>query len=85
MSESRKDKCNTCGEKAHDLRIEEALNCVPSSDVLQFGDYKIGKSYRKALYEKFPLYTAEEIVGSFLGYNPYFPSQDEWLVSDDDD
>ena len=34
--------------------------------------------YKEALFDDYPFYTAEEVVGSFLGHNPYFPSQDEW-------
>ncbi len=72
-------KCPTCGKKAHDFEKEEILVCVPPKEVLEFGQYKIDKEYREALYKEFPMYTAEEVVGSYLGYNPYFPCQDDWL------
>lgn len=74
-------RCPTCGKKAHDFANEEALYCVPPKKVLQFGEYIINEKYRKALFQEFPFYTAEEIVGSYLGHNPYFPSQPEWLES----
>lgn len=72
-------KCPTCGKKAHDFEKEEALNCVPPKEVLKFGEYQIDKKYRKALYKEFPMYTSEEVVGSYLGCNPYFLSQNVWL------
>ena len=73
-------KCQTCGKKAHDFMKEEAMNCVPPKSVLQFGEYHIDKKYRNALYKEFPMYTSEEVVGSYLGYNPHFPSQDAWFA-----
>lgn len=73
-----KKKCPTCGKPAHDFEKEEALDCIPPKNVLKFGDYTIDKNYREALYKEYPHYTSEEVVGSFLGYNPYFPSQSEW-------
>lgn len=82
MTKTSSKKCPTCGEKAHDFTKEEALDCVPPKGVLIFGDYEIDKRYRKKLYEKHPFYTTEEVVGSYLGHNPYFPSQDSWLMGD---
>lgn len=32
---------------------------------------------------EYPFYTIEEIVGSYLGHNPYFPSQADWLEQRD--
>lgn len=72
-------KCPTCGKNAHDFENEEAMHCVPPREVLIFGPYQIDKEYREALYKEFPFYTAEEVVGSYLGYNPYFPNQREWI------
>lgn len=72
-------KCSTCGKKAHDFTKEEALDCVPPKEVLQFGEYHIDKKYRNALYKAFPIYTSEEVVGSYLGHNPNFPSQSDWM------
>ncbi len=72
-------KCPTCGKKAHNFELEEALDCVPPKNVLKFGEFVIDKKYRNALYRKYPFYNAEEIVGSFLGHNPFFPSQRMWL------
>ena len=67
----------TCGEY-HDFSVEECLTCVPPKDVLLFGDYQIPYDYREELFNECPFYTVEEIVGSFIGENPYFPSYDEW-------
>lgn len=75
-----KPKCPTCGKAAHNFSKVEALNCVPPRSVLKFGEYRIKRSYRDALYAAHPYYNAEEVVGSFLGYNPYFPSEDDWFL-----
>lgn len=75
-----KDKCPTCGKDAHDFENEEIMDCVPPKHILRFGQYEIDKDYRDALYKHCPIYTAEEVVGSYLGYNPHFPSQDYWLA-----
>ena len=64
---------------------EEYFNQVPPPEKCNFGDYQIDPEYRKELYEQFPFYTGEEIVGSYLGHNPYFPSQKEWLESMDEE
>jgi hypothetical protein len=39
-----------------------------------------GRAYRAALFRAHPAYTAEEVVGSFLGHNRAFPrpSQRDW-------
>lgn len=79
MTKIKRDKCPTCGKKAHDFEKEEVMNCVPPEEVLKFGPYEINKEYREALYKEFPFYTAEEVVGSYLGYNYSFPSQDVWI------
>lgn len=73
-------KCPTCGKNAHDFENEEALDCVPPKEVLKFGEHLIDKKYRNALYKEFPMYTSEEVVGSYLGYNPHFPSQNVWFA-----
>ena len=52
---------------------------IPLPEVLTFGQYTIDVTYRAALYVEHPLYTIEEIVGSYLGHNPYYPSQDVWI------
>ena len=67
--------CQTCGKKAHNFEREEPLQCVPPKYALKFGSYEINPEYREALYDEYPFYTTEEVVGSYLGYNPYFPSQ----------
>ena len=76
-------KCITCGKKLHDFKTEDAYDCVPPKNVLEFGEYIIDKKYRSALYKEFPSYTSEEVVGSFLGYNTLFPSQEAWLNAKD--
>jgi len=76
---SKESKCPTCGKKAHNFEKEEALDCVPPKNVLKFGEHVIDKKYRDALYKEYPFYTSEEVVGSFLGYNPHYPSQAVWL------
>lgn len=72
-------KCPTCGKTEHNFLIEEAFECVPPRGVLNFGSYVIDKEYREALFEEFPMYNTEEVVGSYLGHNPYFPSQAVWF------
>lgn len=74
-----KHRCETCGKKTHDFEKEEALYCIPPRDVLKFGQCQIDKRYRDTLYKRFPFYTSEEIIGSYLDRNPNFPSQDNWL------
>lgn len=80
-----KNNCLTCGAGAHDFEQEEVFDCVPPKDVLRFGNFIIDKIYREALYKEFPMYTAEEVVGSFLGKNPYFLSQDAWLEEQEEE
>ena len=79
MEKVNLEKCQTCGKKAHNYENEEIMDCVPPKDVLKFGGHTIDKSYRNTLYEQYPFYTAEEIVGSYLGHNPYFVDQETWL------
>jgi len=79
MPKIKKDKCPTCGKKAHDFEKEEALSCVPPKNVLKFGSYRIDEKYRDALYKAYPFYTTEEVVGSYLGHNPHFSGQDAWF------
>jgi hypothetical protein len=77
--------CNSCQKKMHDFAREEALECIPPKDVLVFGEYKINKNYRNALYAEHPKYTAEEIVGTYLGHNADFPSQSKWFAEEETD
>jgi len=79
MTKKTQNKCKTCGKNAHDFASEEVLDCVPPRGILRFGQYEINKDYREALYTEFPFYTAEEVVGSYLGFNPNFPSEGAWL------
>jgi hypothetical protein len=67
----------TCGEY-HDFSVEECLTCIPPREILIFGEYEIPSDYREELFIECPSYTVEEIVGSFIGENPYFLSYDEW-------
>ena len=55
------------------------LDRVPRPTQYNFGPHKINREYREVLYNRYPFYTTEEIVGSYLGHNPYFPSQRDWL------
>ncbi len=71
--------CASCGQAAHDFANEEALGCIPPREVLQFGPHKLSREYRDALIAAYPYYCTEEVVGSFLGRNDKFPSQDEWI------
>ena len=73
-------RCPTCGEPAHNFSKEEILDCIPPKSVMKFGEYRIRKTYRNALYLAHPNYTTREVVGSFLGHNPIFPSQEDWLL-----
>jgi len=70
--------CDFC-KKRHDWRKKEYMECKPPLSVLCFGKYKIDIAYRLALYEHGSFYNTEEVVGSFLGHNPHFPSQEEWM------
>ena len=73
------NKCE-CGRKLpHDWENEEYMNCVPPEKQLKFGGYELDVDYKAALYAEYPFYTTEEVMGSYFGHNPYFPSQEEWL------
>ena len=61
---------------------QKYLDSVPSPKTCKFGPYQIDPKYRKEIYKRFPHYTIEEIVGSYIGYNRYFPSQEQWLNSE---
>lgn len=54
------------------------MSKVPPPNQLEFDPFELDEEYKRELYEKFPYYTEEEIVGTFLGRNPYFPSQVAW-------
>jgi hypothetical protein len=58
---------------------QKYLDRVPSPKTCEFGPYQIDPKYRKEIYKRFPFYTIEEIVGSYLGHNPHFQSQHDWL------
>lgn len=57
---------------------EQHLHIVPLRSTLQFGSYILDKQYRETLFSIEPQYTAEEIICSYLGFNPHIPSQLEW-------
>ena len=84
MTKIKQGKCQTCGMKSHDFEKEEALGCIPPVKVLKFGEYAINKEYREVLYTEYPFYTSEEVVGSYLGHNHHFPSQETWLEQQDE-
>ena len=72
----------TCGEY-HDFEQEECSMCIPPKEVLIFGSYHIDSVYREELYNECPFYTTEEIVGSYIGENPNYPSYDIWRIQRD--
>ena len=61
------------------------LPMVPPSYVLLFGKHIFDKNYKKDMYDKYPMYTVEEIINSLLGDNLEFPSYEKWLESKYDD
>lgn len=63
----------------HTYEGEDGLYCTPPMDKLVFGEYTFDPIYRGALYMRFPFYTTKEIISSYLGHNPHFLSQEEWL------
>ena len=65
--------------------IENQWDNVPPHDALEIGDYYLNPGFKEAVYQKFPYYTAEEIIGTYLGHNPYFPSQNQWEVGENED
>ena len=66
--------CEVCNEYCDfkGTHYAEKRDCIPYFHVRQFGDYTIPKALRKRLYEQHPEYTVEEIIGTYLGVNPYF-------------
>ena len=67
--------CSRCA-KHHDLSKNEHMDCVPPLHIVRFGPYRLSREYREALNEYCSAYTTEEIVGSYLGYNPHFPTEE---------
>ncbi len=65
----------------------EYINQVPDKEETRFtidGDsYKINLGYKLFVYFYHPDYTIEEIVGTYLGHNPYFYSFKEWKEVND--
>jgi len=77
-TKSHTASCDFCSKK-HDWRKEEQMECKPPLSVLCFGEYKIDPAYQLALYNHGNFYNMKEVIGSFLGHNPNFPSQEEWM------
>ena len=73
-----KTLCRTCGLKKHRFNKEIHLACVPNFAVQKICGVKIPRAYRRDLYAFSDFYTGEEILGSYLGHNPYFPSYADW-------
>ncbi len=74
------DKC-TCGELLpHNWEEKEYLTCIPPEHQLRFGPYTLNAAYKKALYEYAHEYNTEEVVGTYLGHNPNFKGQKDWLA-----
>lgn len=74
--------CDRC-EEEHNWEKDEYLECVPPRKQLVFGPYHLDPEYKEALFQDHPHYCTEEVMGSYFGHNPYFPSQDEWLEEKD--
>ena len=73
-SESESENDDACGSEAEWTECEEdEETMVPPLDVVRFGDVEMDREYREALYREHPHYTAEEVVGTYLGYNPMYP------------
>tara|TARA_R100000655_G_scaffold10222_1_gene24820 strand:+ start:1618 stop:1902 length:285 start_codon:yes stop_codon:yes gene_type:complete len=73
-----KTLCRTCGLKKHRFNKEIHLSCVPNFAVQKICGVKIPRAYRKDLFAFSDFYTGEEILGSYLGHNPLFPSYADW-------
>ena len=76
--------CTRCN-KEHNWQEDEYMECVPPIHVLCFGEYTLDPKYREAVYQHCKQYNTEEVVGSFLGHNPHFPSQEKWIQGDSSD
>jgi len=76
--------CAQC-DKEHDWQEDEHMKCMPPIHVLSFGEYTLDSKYRQAVYQHCKQYNTEEVVGSFLGHNPYFSSQEKWISGDSSD
>mmetsp|Transcript_14744 Transcript_14744/g.37217 ORF Transcript_14744/g.37217 Transcript_14744/m.37217 type:complete len:154 (-) Transcript_14744:132-593(-) len=47
---------------------------------LQYGPHALNPAYREALWIEHPHYCVEEVLGSYLGHNEHFDSQEDWLA-----
>ena len=69
--------------RQHSLSNDEFwryLHLIPPPCILEFGtEATISDPYREALYKFAPFYCVEEIVGTYLGHNEQFPSEEDWM------
>ena len=68
------DDESVCGSETEWTECEEdEETMIAPLDVVRFGDVEMDREYREALYREHPYYTAEEVVGTYLGHNPMYP------------
>ena len=78
MSEDEYSDSSSDEEETRDgEKTEDEESSIPPLNVCRFGHVTMDQEYREALYRDHPYYTAEEIVGTFLGHNPHYPSEQE--------
>ena len=63
---------------ADKLVAEDMLQIIPEPCETVFGSYTLTPEYRAAMYKYCPDFIVDEIVATFLGYSPSFPSQVQW-------
>ena len=84
MSEDEYSSSSGDEEETEDgEETEDEETSIPPLNVCRFGHVTMDQEYREALYQNHPHYTAEEIVGTFLGHNPHYPSgkeEEDWFV-----
>ena len=76
-SDSSSDEEETEDREETEDETEDEETSIPPLNVCRFGHVTMDREYREALYQRHPHYTAEEIVGTFLGHNPHYPSGKE--------
>ena len=60
----------------------EYMDCMPPGHIIQFVIYCMDRGYRAEVHRRFGhFYTTEEVMGTYLGHNPRFPSESEWLAA----
>jgi len=83
MDEEQPEVCS-CGEPLpHDWINNEYMTCIPPEHQLRFGSFTLDAGYKAALYAHAAYYVTEEVMGSYLGHNPNFPSEEDWLAGGD--